>query len=109
MPVNLPLYMITNALSPAHVTSCVEAECVCSTFGCSRNASFVVRLVFLERSFLSNPMEARYCIVPRYGRQKGTLLAYVHPKPLLHNIDVPYARPFCVFLWFKAKKEAMLF
>ena len=27
--------------SPAHVTSCVEAECVCSTFACSWNALFV--------------------------------------------------------------------
>ena len=27
----------TNAFSPAHVTSCLEAECVCSTLACSRN------------------------------------------------------------------------
>ena len=25
------------AFSPAHVTSCLEAECVCSTSACSRN------------------------------------------------------------------------
>ena len=37
------------------------------------------------------------------------LLAYVRPKPLLHTLDVPYARLFSVFLWFMAKEEAVLF
>ena len=105
MLVDLSLYMTTNAFSlyPAHVTSCVEAECVCSTFACSRKASFVVRLVFLEGNSLSNPMEARCCIAPKNCMQKEDVLAYVLPKPLLHNLDVPCARLFCVLLWFKAK------
>ena len=76
-----PLYMIINDLSPVHGTSCIEAECVCSTFSCSRNASFVVRLVFLDSSSHSIPMEARYCIVPRNCRQKEGVLAYVRFKP----------------------------
>ena len=89
MSVDVPLYMITNDLSPAHDISCVEAKCVCSTFACSRNASFVVRLAFLERSSISNPMEARYCIVPRNCIYKEDVLAYVQPKQLLHSLGVP--------------------
>ena len=107
MSVDVPLHMITNDLSPAHVTSCVEAECTCSTFACSWNASFVVRLVFHEISSLSNPMEARYCIVPRNCVQKDDVLAYVRSSPLLHSHDVPYARLFCILLWIRAKEVVM--
>ena len=102
--IDIPLYMITNVLSPARVTLCVEAEYLCSTFACSLNVSFIVHLVFLERSSLSNPKEARYCDVPRNCTQKEDMLAYVRPKPLLHSFDVPYAR-LCVLLWFRAKIE----
>ena len=30
---------------------------------------------------------------------------YVRAKPLLHSLDVPYARLFCVLLWFRANKR----
>ncbi len=65
----------------------------------------IVRLVYLEGSSLSNPMEARCCIVPRNCIQKKDVLAYVRPKPLLHSLDIPYAKLFCVLLWSMAKEE----
>ena len=52
----------------------------------------IVRLVFIEGSFLSNAMEARCCIAPKDCMQKDDVLTYVRPKPLLHRVDVPYAR-----------------
>ena len=49
----------------------------------------VVRLVFLERSSLSNPLEARCCIAPKECMHKEDVLSYVRPKPLLHSLGVP--------------------
>ena len=55
-------------------------------------------------------MEARCCIAPKDCIQKEDVLAYVRPKPLLHSIDVPYARLFFfVLLWFRAKEEVVRF
>ena len=34
LSVEFPLYSTTNAFSPAHVTSCLESECVSSTLAC---------------------------------------------------------------------------
>ena len=69
----------------------------------------VVHLVFLEGSSLSNPVEARCCIAPKDCMQKEDVLEYVRPMPLLHSLDVPYARLFCVLLWFRTKEEVVRF
>ena len=72
----------------------------------------VVRLVFLEESSLSNPMEARCCIAPKDCIQKEDVLTFVRPKPLLHNhhsLDVPYAKLFFVRLRFRTKEEVERF
>ena len=37
LSVESPLYSTTNAFASAHVTSCLEAECVCGTLACWRN------------------------------------------------------------------------
>ena len=77
------------APSPAHETRC--------SFGISLG------------KVLSNPMEARYCIAPKGCIHKYDVLAYVRPKPLLHSLDVPYARLFCVLLWFRANEDVLRF
>ena len=60
-------------------------------------AERVVRLVFLEGSSFYNPMEARCCIAPKDCIQKEDVLAYVRPTPLLHGLDVRYARQFSFY------------
>ena len=69
----------------------------------------VVRLIFLEGSSLSNPMEPRCCVAPNDCMHEDDVLTHVRPKPLLHSLDVPCARLFCVLLWFRAKEEVVWF
>ena len=40
--------------------------------------------------------------------QKKDVLAHVRPKPLLHSLDVPYARLLCVLLCFRAPEEGCM-
>ena len=64
---------------------------------------------FLDGSSLSDPVEARCRVTSKNYVQKANVLAYVWPKTLLCNFNVPDARLLRVLLWLRTKEEVMRF